>query len=74
MDILCLGRKNVIVVNGGTNDIGSNSTKRSGISIMMTLFMQKYNNTNIIVVNISHTRDLAKDSKTNLEIGHSTPN
>jgi len=35
---------------------------------MMTQFMQKYNNTNIMVVNISHRRDLAKDSKTNLEI------
>jgi lysophospholipase L1-like esterase len=35
---------------------------------MMTQFMQKYNNTNIIVVNIPHRHDLAKDSKTNLEI------
>ena len=68
VEFLCLGRKDVIVINGGTNDIGNNSTKRSGISVMMTQFMQKYNNTNIIVVNISHTRELEKDSKTNLEI------
>jgi len=30
--------------------------------------MQKYNNNNIIVVNIPHRHDLAKDSRTNLEI------
>jgi ABC-type uncharacterized transport system auxiliary subunit len=30
--------------------------------------MQKYNNTNIIVVNIPHRHDLAKDSRINLEI------
>jgi hypothetical protein len=35
---------------------------------MMTQFIQKYNNTNIIVVNIPHRYDLAKDSKINLEI------
>jgi hypothetical protein len=50
------------------NDGDKNSTKISGILVMMTQFMQKYNNTDIIVVNIPHTRELEKDSKTNLEI------
>ena len=35
---------------------------------MMTNFMLKYNNTNIITVNIPHRHDLANDSKTNLEV------
>jgi len=35
---------------------------------MMTQFMQKYNNTNIIFVNIPQRHDLAKYSRTNLEI------
>jgi hypothetical protein len=35
---------------------------------VMTQFMQKYNNTNIIAVNIPHRHDVAMDSKTNLEI------
>ena len=35
---------------------------------MMTQFMQKYNNTDIIVVNIPPRHDLAKDSLTNLAI------
>jgi hypothetical protein len=46
MVFMCLGREDVIVINGGTNGIDNNSTKRNGISVMMTQFMQKYNNTN----------------------------
>jgi hypothetical protein len=67
MEFMCLGRKDVIVINVDTNDIGSNNTKRNGILVMMTQFMQKYN-TNIRVVNIPYRHDLAKDSRTNLEI------
>jgi hypothetical protein len=67
MEFMCLGRKDVMVIYGGTNDIGSNNTKRNGILVMMTQFMQKYS-TNIIVVNIPHRHDLAKDSRANLEI------
>ena len=63
---MCLGRKDVLVINGGTNDSDKNSTKRSGILVMMTQFMQKYNNTNIMVVNIPTRHDLAKDCKTTL--------
>jgi len=34
----------------------------------MTQFMQKYNNTSIVFVNIPQRHDLPKDSRTNLEI------
>ena len=34
----------------------------------MTQFMQKYNTTNIVFVNILQRHDLAEDSRTNLEI------
>jgi len=34
----------------------------------MTKFMQKYNNTNIVFVNIPQGHDLPKDSRINLEI------
>jgi lysophospholipase L1-like esterase len=68
MELTGLGRKDVIVINGGTNDIADNSTKRNGITVLMTQFMQKYNNTNIIVVSIPHRHDLTKDSRANLEI------
>ena len=65
---MCPGRKDAIVINGVTNDIDKNRTKRSGILVMMIQFMQKYNNTNTTVVNIPLRHDLAKDSKTNLAI------
>ena len=65
---MSLGRKDAIVISGGTNDIGNNSTKRNETLVMMTQFMQKYNNTNIIFVNIPQRHDLAKNSRTNLEI------
>ena len=65
---MCLGRKDVLVINGGMNDSDKNSNKRSGNLVMMTQFMQKNNNTNIIVVNIPPRHDLAKNSKTNLAI------
>lgn len=63
-----LGRKDTIVINGGVNDIGNNITSRNKTLAVMTQFIQKYNNTNIIMLNIPHRHDLAKDSKTNFEI------
>jgi hypothetical protein len=36
MEFMCLGRKDVIVINGGTNDIGNNSTKRNRTLVMMS--------------------------------------
>jgi len=68
MEFMSLGRKDAIVINGGTNDIGNNSSKINGSLVMMPQFMQKYNNTNMIFVNIPQRHDLAKDSRTNLEI------
>jgi len=68
MEFMSLGRKDVIVINVGLNDIGNNNTKRNEILVMMTQFMQKYNNTNIIVVNIPHRHYLAKDSRAKFEI------
>ena len=58
----------MIVINGGTNDTDNISNKKSGVLVKMTQFMLRYNNTNIIAVNISHRYDLDKDSITNSEI------
>jgi len=65
---MCQGRKDILVINGGTNDSDKNSTKRSGILVMMTQCMQKYNNTDIIIINIPPRHDLACACKTNLAI------
>jgi hypothetical protein len=68
MEFMSLGRKDAIVINGGTNYIGNSSTKRNKILVIMTQFMQKYNNTNTVIVNIPQRHDLPKDTRTNLEI------
>ena len=57
----------MIVINGGINDT-DNSNKKSGVLVKMTQFVQRYNNTSIIVVNIPHRYDLDKDSMVNSEI------
>jgi len=36
MEFMSLGRKDAIVINGGTSDIGNNSTKRNETLVMMT--------------------------------------
>ena len=64
------------MINGGTNDISSQRNQINRNLVKMTQFMQKYNNTNIIVVNIPHTYDMDRNSVTNLEIQafNRTPN
>jgi len=39
MEFMSLGRKDAVVINGGTNDIGNNSTKRNETLVMMTQFI-----------------------------------
>jgi hypothetical protein len=63
----CLG-KDIIVVNGGTNDVDNNTEKRKSDLVHMLQFAQKYMNTNIIMVNIPLKHDLAMNSQINLEI------
>jgi len=48
MEFKCLGKKNITVVNGGTNDLDNNSEKRKSALVHMLQFAQKYENTNII--------------------------
>jgi lysophospholipase L1-like esterase len=63
-----LGKKDVIVLNGGANDIDKHSNNMKGALVQMTQFMQKYNNTNITVVDIPHRHELDKAAMTNLDI------
>jgi hypothetical protein len=39
MDFKCLERKDVIVINGGANDIDKNRNKVNGVLVNMTQFM-----------------------------------
>jgi hypothetical protein len=40
-DLKCLGKQNVIVVNGGSNDIGSKENRTHKVLIQMTQFIQE---------------------------------
>jgi hypothetical protein len=63
-----LGKKYSIVINGGTNDLDMNGGSIKGILASMIQFCQKYDNTNIIVVNMPHRCDLTNTAKTNIHI------
>jgi lysophospholipase L1-like esterase len=67
MNLKKLGNNDVIVISGGTNDM-DNCDKASEVLIHMTKFMQSYNNTNIVIMNIPHRYNLEKNSRINLEI------
>jgi lysophospholipase L1-like esterase len=58
----------VIVLNGGANDIDKHSNNMNGVLVQMTQFMKKYNNTNVIVVNIPHRHELDTAANPNLDI------
>ena len=64
----CLGKKDIIVVNGETNDLENNTEKKKSVLVHMLQFAQKYTNTNIMMVNIPLRHDLAMNSCINLEI------
>jgi lysophospholipase L1-like esterase len=53
-DFKCIAKKDVILINGGANDIGSKRKQVSRVLVKMTQFMQKHNITNVIEVNIPH--------------------
>ena len=53
-ELNCLGEKDIIVINGGANDVDKTRGNLSGILALMINFIQKYNNTNIIIIGIPH--------------------
>ena len=67
-DCKYLGKSDVIVINGGANDISSMKTHTINVVGKMARFVQKYNNTNIIIANIPLRYDLEKSSVINSEI------
>ena len=64
-ELNCLGTNDVIIINGGTNDLNKPNFRETGILARMINFILKYNNTNIFIVNLPHRYDQAKSSQTN---------
>jgi len=67
-DLKCLGTQDVIVVNGGTNDIDSKRNQTHKVLAHMAQFIQENVYSNIIIVNIPPRHDTGSNSITNLEI------
>ena len=63
-----LEKSDVIVINGGANDVNLRRSQTINAVGNMARFVQQYNNTNIILVNILHRYDLDKTSVINSEI------
>ena len=67
-ELECLGTQDVIVVNGGTNDIDSKRNQTNKLLVCMTQFIQENVHSKIIIVNIPPRHDIESNSTTNLEI------
>jgi len=67
-DLSCLGKTDVIAINGGANDTESKGNRINRVLVNMLKFMQKYATTNIIIVNIPHRYDKNWNSVTNSDI------
>jgi len=67
-DFKDLEKSDVIVINGGANDVNSRRSQTINAVGNMACFVQQYNNTNIIIVNIPHRYDLDRTSVINSEI------
>jgi len=67
-DCECLRKSDVIIINGGANDVSPMRTHTISAIGKLTHFVQKYSNTNIIIVNVPHRYDLNSTSVVNSEI------
>jgi hypothetical protein len=63
-----LKKSDVIVIGGGANNMNNSDDSENEVILKITDFVQKYKNTNIIVIEVPHRFDLSKDSGTNIAI------
>ena len=68
MELRCLGMKDLIVVNGGSNDLANNSGKGKSALLHLLKFVQKYANTNVLMVNTPTRYDPLTNYQSNHEI------
>jgi hypothetical protein len=68
MEFQCLGRKDLIVVNGGSNDLANNSEDDKSALSCLLKFAQKYANTNVLMLSIPIRYDPLTNYRTNHDI------
>ena len=52
MEFKCLGSKDLIVVNGGSNDLANNHKEDKSALSCLLKFAQNYANTNVLMLNV----------------------
>jgi 23S rRNA pseudoU1915 N3-methylase RlmH len=65
-DLKCLGTQDVIVINGGSNDIGSKRNQTHNVLVHMTQFIQKYFTPHGMHLNIQGKEWLSKQIATQI--------
>jgi hypothetical protein len=64
----CLGKKDLIVVNGGSNDLINNSEEDKSALSSLLKFAHKYANTNVLMLNVPIRYDSLTNYRTNYDI------
>ena len=67
-NLKCLGTQDVIVVNGGMNDIDSKINQNHKVLAHMTQFIQDNVHSNVVIVNTPPRHDIESNSITDIEI------
>jgi hypothetical protein len=67
-DCKCMDKGDVIVINGGVNDISTQKNQINKVVVKLARLIQRFRNINIIVVNVPHRYDLNRNSAINQEI------
>ena len=69
-ELKTLGLNDVIIINGGSNDLNTHNFKETGTLTEMVNFICNYNNTDILIVNLPHRFGHVNTSKTDHLIHH----
>ena len=66
--IECLGKEDLIVINGGANNLGNNSRRDSNVMVPLLKFAQNCANTNVLIVTLPMRHDQPTNSLLNYKI------
>ena len=64
----CLGGNDFIVINGGSNDLANNSSEDNSVLSCLLNFVNKYPNTNVLILNVPIRYDSLTNYRINQEI------
>jgi hypothetical protein len=66
--IECLGKQDLVVINGGSNNLENNPKRNTNVMIPLLKFVQNSTNTNVLIVTLPMRHDLPTNSLINHKI------